>query len=173
MIIGLAAGLAWFAIVFLIHFIVLWTAEPSARPRIGQMVFLFGFIGILLSLMILFEYFDRLPVSKSAIAFSALGGVLVYGALLTLYLPFYYSIVASLSLQTIILLSEQANGALPIMRLRQRFVSCQLVTQRLRTLARNGFVVERKNGYSLTVKGRRVAETFLFFKTFWRLGAGG
>ena len=54
--IGLAAGLGWFAIVFLIHLIVLWTTVPSVRPRISQIVFLFGIIGVLSSVVILFSY---------------------------------------------------------------------------------------------------------------------
>ena len=121
--IGLAAGLGWFAIVFLIHLIVLWTTVPSVRPRISQMVFLFGIIGVLSSVVLLFSCFGKSSVSNETLIFSALGGLLVYGGLLTLYLPFYYSIVASLSLQTIILLNEQTNAALPIIRLRQRFSS--------------------------------------------------
>ena len=170
--IGLAAGLGWFAIVFLIHLIVLWTTVPSVRPRISQIVFLFGIIGVLSSVVILFSYFGS-SVSNEALMFSALGGILVYGGMLTLYLPFYYSIVASLSLQTIILLNEKANAAIPIIKLRQRFSSRQFVLQRLATMTRNGFLVERNNSYCLTDKGRRVATAFLFFKRLWRLGAGG
>lgn len=171
MTIGLAAGFAWFVIVFVSHFIVIWTTTPSVRARVGQAIFLFGFIGVLLSLVPL--YFGQSPISKGAFAFAVLTGLLIYGALLTLYQPFYYSIVASLSLQTIILLSQQANGTLPITQLRERFASRQLVTQRLATMARNGFIVETGNGYSLTGKGRRVARFFLFFKNLWRLGPGG
>jgi hypothetical protein len=170
--IGLAAGLGWFAIVFVIHLIVLWTTVPSVRPRISQMVFLFGIIGVLSSVVLVFSYLGT-SASNEALMFSALGGILVYGGMLTLYLPFYYSIVASLSLQTIILLNEQANATLPIIRLRQRFSSRHFVAQRLETMTRNGFLVERKDGYCLTTKGRRVATTFLFFKRLWRLGAGG
>ena len=125
--IGLAAGLGWFAIVFLIHLIVLWTTVPSVRPRISQMVFLFGIIGVLSSVVLLFSYLGKSSVSNEALIFSALGGILVYGGMLTLYLPFYYSIVASLSLQTIILLNEQANATLPIIRLQQRFSSRHFV----------------------------------------------
>ena len=105
--------------------------------------------------------------------FSALGGILVYGGILTLYLPFYYSIVASLSLQTIILLNEQARRHIANHEITTAIFSRQFVAQRLATMTRNGFLVERKNGYCLTAKGRRVATTFLFFKRLWRLGAGG
>ena len=170
--IGLAVGLGWFAIVFLIHLVVLWTTVPSVRPRISQMVFLFGIIGVLSSVVLLFSYLGKSSVSNEALMFSALGGILVYGGMLTLYLPFYYSIVASLSLQTIILL-QQANATLPIIRLQQRFSSRHFVVQRLATMTRNGFLVERKGEHCLTAKGRRVATTFLFFKRLWRLGAGG
>src|ERR1700741_2688687 len=130
-------------------------------------------IGVLSSVVLLLSYFSKSTTSNEALVFSALGGILVYGGMLTLYLPFYYSIVASLSLQTIILLNEQANATLPIIGLRQRFSSRHFVAQRLETMTRNGFLVETKDGYCLTTKGRRVATTFLFFKRLWRLGAGG
>jgi hypothetical protein len=137
------------------------------------MVFFFGIIGVLSSVVLLFSYLGKSSVSNEALIFSALGGILVYGGMLTLYLPFYYSIVASLSLQSIILLNEQANATLPIVRLHQRFSSRHFVVQRLATMTRNGFLFEREDGYCLTAKGRRVATTFLFFKRLWRLGAGG
>jgi hypothetical protein len=137
------------------------------------MVFLFGIIGVLSSVVLMFSYLGKSSVSNEALMFSALGGILVYGGMLTLYLPFYYSIVASLSLQTIILLNGQPNGTLPIIRLQQRFSSRDFVLQRLATMTRNGFLVERQGEHCLTAKGRRVATTFLFFKRLWRLGAGG
>ena len=173
MAVGLAAGVAWFAIVFLVHFIVLWTMPPSARPRLAQFVFLFGFIGLLLSLVLLTTLFNNPSVSNGGLAFSALGASLVYGGLLTLYLPFYYSVAASLSLQTLILLSKQPTGALPAAILRKRFASRHLISERLATMSSNGFLDEREDGYSLTDKGRRTAKVFLLFKTLWRLGAGG
>ena len=52
---GLATGLVWFAVVFLIHLVVLWTTPPIRRARIAQMVFLFGFVGLLSSLAAFFN----------------------------------------------------------------------------------------------------------------------
>ena len=75
------------------------------------MVFLFGFVGLLSSLA---AFFNNSSFVSGALAFSALAAILVYGGLLMLYLPFYYSVAASLSLQTLILLSKQANGSLPV-----------------------------------------------------------
>ena len=164
--IGIATGLGWFAAAIVSHFIVLWTKAPSVRPRISQLIFFSGAAGTLLTLILLSPDLYKL-------AYCALAAILTYGALLTLYLPFYYSIVASLSLQTIILLSDQTNGQLPIENLRHKFSSYELVAQRLATMANNGFVLERDRRYSLTAKGRRIARIFLFFKNFWRLGAGG
>jgi len=173
MIIGIFTGLIWFALVLLAHLAVLWIAPPSDRARLGQLVFLFGFVAVVASSATLATYFDEPSSSKSLIAYSALAGVLAYGAPLTLYLPFYYSIVASLSLQTIILMNRQSDRSLPIAKLRRRFASRQFVAQRLATMARNRFVVAGQDSYSLTIKGRRVAQTFLFFKDLWHLGAGG
>ena len=167
---GLATGLVWFAVVFLIHLVVLWTTSPIRRARIAQMVFLFGLVGLLSSLA---AFFNNSSFVSGALAFSALAAILVYGGLLMLYLPFYYSVAASLSLQTLILLSKQANGSLPVTALQYRFASRQLVAQRLATMGANRFLIERDRTYYLTDKGRRTARIFLFFKTLWRLGAGG
>ena len=172
MAIGLAAGVAWFAVVFVVHMIVLWTTPPSARPRWGQMVFLSGLVGLLASLWPLETLFGA-SITSSALVFSAMAGVLTYGALLALYLPFYYTVVASHSLRTIVLLSEQGTNAMSIADLRRRFASPALVAQRFTTMASNRFLVEHNNGYSLTAKGRRVARIFLLVKELWRLGAGG
>ena len=166
--VGIAVGLAWLAVIVLAHFIVLWTTAPSVRPRISQTVFFIGIVGILLTLVLL-----SAEVSKTALAFYALAAMLTYGALLVLYLPFYYSVVASLSLQSLIMLNKQPDDSLPITELRERFASIQLVKKRMATMAANGFVTQHGNAYVLSAKGRFFASTFLWIKTFWKLGPGG
>jgi hypothetical protein len=88
-------------------------------------------------------------------------------------MPFYYVIVASLSVRTLVILSQEAAGALPRWILEHEFASLGLVENRLGTLTQNGFLAARGERYSLTPKGRRLAAIFAWFKQFWRLGPGG
>ena len=171
--IGIAVGVAWFGAIIIAHLTVLWTTESSVRPRISQIVFLVGVIGILLTLILLSVGLGKASVSNTALVFWALAAILTYGALLALYLPLYYSIVASLSLQSLILLSKEPRGSLPIAELRQYFASLPLVEKRLATMATNGFLIKQGDAYVLSAKGRSTAIIFSWIKTFWRLGPGG
>lgn len=171
--IGIAVGLAWFVVIIIAHLTVLWTTEPSVRPRISQIAFFIGIVGILLTLILFSADLGKGFVSNTALVFWALAAILTYGALLALYLPFYYSIVASLSLQSLILLSKQPRGSLPIAELRQYFASLPLVEKRLATMATNGFLIKQGDAYVLSAKGRSTAIIFSWVKTFWRLGPGG
>jgi hypothetical protein len=57
--------------------------------------------------------------------------------------------------------------------LSEEFVSRRLVGQRLATMATNGFLIHRGDGYALSPKGRLTATAFSWIKRFWGLGAGG
>lgn len=103
----------------------------------------------------------------------ALCGALVYAGLFVLYMPIYYVVAASLSVATIVLLSQKPDGALPLPVLQDTFASRRLVEQRLQTMVGNGFLQAAPAGYGLTAKGRRVARFFDCVKRIWKLGAGG
>jgi predicted transcriptional regulator len=88
-------------------------------------------------------------------------------------MPFYYTVVASLSVRTMIMLLRRSGGRMPIAELREEFVSRRLLGERLVTMATNGFLVARSDVYALSPKGRSVAMAFSALKRLWRLGAGG
>ena len=171
--IGLAAGLGWFAIVF---------SNPSdcaldygtfrAPPHKPDGFSLRNNWCSIERCAPVFMFRQIVSFERNVDIFSIgrPSGVRWTAYALSSFLLFHRSFT---SLQTIILLNEQANAALPIIRLRQRFSSRRFLVQRLATMTRNGFLVEGRNGYCLTAKGRRVASTFLFVKRLWHLGAGG
>jgi hypothetical protein len=108
-----------------------------------------------------------------AFASSVLGAVLLYSSLFVLYMPFYYVVVASLSVQTLVLAGRQPGRAMSLRALEEKFASSQLVEQRLRTMAENKLSRATQEGYALTARGRLVARAFDFLKGFWKLGPGG
>jgi transposase len=71
------------------------------------------------------------------------------------------------------LAGDTAGARMPVAELREQFVSRRLVGQRLATMATNGFLIDRGDGYALSAKGRATAAIFSWVKQFWRLGSGG
>jgi hypothetical protein len=65
------------------------------------------------------------------------------------------------------------SARMQVVELREEFVSRRLVGQRLATMATNGFLIDRDDGYALSPKGRLTATVFSWIKKFWKLGAGG
>src|SRR6266511_2946562 len=72
-------------------------------------------------------------------------------------MPFYYTVMASLSVRTMVMLHRRPGDCIPIADLREYFVSRALVGQRLVTMATNGFLQPCGNDYALSPKGRRTA----------------
>jgi hypothetical protein len=100
-------------------------------------------------------------------------GFLAMGCLFILYMPFYYTIVASLSIQTLICLEESPRKSLTILELRERFASRDIVAGRLKIMARNGYLDATPSGYCVTPKARAMSGIFGFLKELWKLGPGG
>jgi hypothetical protein len=169
---GIIAGSVWFALFLLGNAMILRLAPPAATARANQWVFIAGLVGIPVSLA-LTAIVQAPPLPPEELAAAALCGVLLFGGLFVLYMPFYYVVMTSLSVRMAVLLSRQPGGALPLQALQDRFASRQLVGQRLQTMVDNGFLRPTPQGYALTDKGRAIAQLFDFFKRFWNLGSGG
>jgi hypothetical protein len=88
-------------------------------------------------------------------------------------MPFYYTVVASLSVRTMVMVHPRPDARMPVAELLEKFVSRRLVGQRLVTMATNGFLIPRGDAYALSPKGRLTAAMFSGIKKLWRLGAGG
>ena len=173
MILGILVGFLWFALFFVAHLAVIRWADLEARARMIQRLFLAGLAGVVIGLWPMAAVAQGSPLAHGGLIMGVLCGVLSYGGLFVLYIPFYYTVVASLSVRTMIMVHRRSDCQMPIADLREEFVSRRLVGQRLATMVTNGFLVDRGDGYVLSPKGRATAEVFSRIKRFWRLGVGG
>ena len=171
MILGLLAGLLWFALFFATHLVVIRWAHSESKARINQRLFFAGLAGIAISLWATTAVLQG--AARGVLIMAIICGVLVYIGFFVLYMPFYYTVVASLSVRTMVLILRQPTGRMQVAELREVFVSRRLVGERLATMVTNGFLIGRGEGYALSQKGRLTATVFSWIKRFWRLGAGG
>jgi hypothetical protein len=173
MILGLLAGLLWFALFLVAHVAVFRWAPLESRARINQRLFVAGLAGIAIGLWPAVAPLQGSVLAQGGLIMAVLWGVLGYAGLFVLYMPFYYTVVASLSVRTVIMLHEGPRHRIPIAELHEEFASRRLVGRRLATMTANGFLTDQVSGYALTSKGRSIATIFSWIKSFWRLGAGG
>jgi hypothetical protein len=173
MILGLLAGLLWFAVFFAAHLVVIRWARSESKARINQRVFVAGLAGIAISLWPATAVLHDSAFGRGDVIMAAICGILVYTGLFVLYMPFYYTVMASLSVRTMVMMYRRSGARMPAAELREEFVSRRLVGQRLATMAVNGFLVPRGDAYALSPKGRFTAAMFSWVKKLWRLGAGG
>jgi hypothetical protein len=173
MILGLPAGLLWFALFFAAHLAVIRWARSQSKARINQRVFLAGLAGIAISLWPASAVLHGFALARGGWIMAVICGILVYVGLFVLYMPFYYTVVASLSIRTMVMVHGRPGTRMPVAELREEFVSKRLVAQRLATMATNGFLINRGDGYALSPKGRLTATVFSWIKRLWKLGAGG
>jgi hypothetical protein len=92
--------------------------------------------------------------------------------LFALYVPALYTVLTSLSVQTMMLLRRR-GGAMPEAELYDRFASRKIMEQRLATLFASGYVAPEGPYYQLTPRGRAIAKFFRPVKILWNLGPGG
>jgi hypothetical protein len=173
MILGLLAGLLWFALFFAAHLAVIRWARPELKASIAQRLFLAGLAGIAISLWSATAGLQGSPLAHGGLIMAILWGILTYVGLFVLYMPFYYTVVASLSVRTMVMVHPRPDARMPVAELLEKFVSRRLVGQRLVTMATNGFLIPRGDAYALSPKGRLTAAMFSGIKKLWRLGAGG
>jgi len=173
MIVGLLAGLLWFALFFAAHLAVICWARSEIKARINQRLLLAGLAGIAISLWPASAVLHGSALAHGGLIMAILCGSLTYVGLFVLYMPFYYTVVASLSVRTMVMLHRRLGARMPIAEVREEFVSRGLVGQRLATMATNGFLMDKGDGYALSSKGRLTSMIFSWVKQFWRLGSGG
>jgi hypothetical protein len=102
----------------------------------------------------------------------ALWGCLTFLCLYVLYMPFYFVVMTSLSVESLIML-DKAGGRMDVSRLQDRFTSQAFAADRFATMRRNGMLRQTPDGHAVTDKGRQTIWPFLYIKSLWRLGAGG
>jgi hypothetical protein len=89
-----------------------------------------------------------------------------------LYMPLYYTITTSVSIQTMIAI-DAAGGGCSLSDLKSATVYDQLLRGRLESMVAAGNLVRDGRAYQLSRKGRLIARIFSTLKALWRLGPGG
>ena len=173
LLIGSLAGGVWFPLFVAAH--VGTFATRSVRNRSGTILLLFGaaFLGALVSaaLVPVDVVLGSAPTSHRVQALLAAGLVMACG--FVLYMPFYYTIVTSLSVQTVITIDEAPGHRLPLDALASPKVYDRIVRGRLDSMVQAGNLVRDGERFCATAKGRRTAGAFAMLKSIWKLGPGG
>jgi hypothetical protein len=92
MILGLLAGLLWFALFFAAHLAVIRWARAEIKARINQRLFLAGLAGIAISLWPATAVVQGSALAHGGLIMAVICGILSYVGLFVLYMPFYYTV---------------------------------------------------------------------------------
>jgi hypothetical protein len=164
--VGLAAATAWFVVFFFLHIGGLRAGFENARWL------LISYAACLLGTLVTAILLTAWHHGMQAVILSATLTALTSACLFALYVPALYTVLTSLSVQTMMLLRRR-GGALPEAELYDRFASRKIMEQRLATLLGSGYVAPHGASYRLTPRGRTVAKIFRSVKILWNLGPGG
>jgi len=166
---GIVSGAIWFSVFLAVHIIWFHMIYVERRARFIMVTYaccLTGNVGTVFAA-------DTGAMSVAQMALRIFYGSLVMGCLFVLYMPFFYTIATSLSVQTLVCLEESPKRALNLGALQQRFASPAIVAGRLDVMVTSGYLTVRAGTYSVTSKGRAIAKFFGYLKEIWRLGPGG
>jgi hypothetical protein len=164
--IGLAAAAAWFLVFFFAHVGGLRAGFENARWLLIS--YAACFLGALVTAILLTGWHHGVLAVTLAAMMAALTGACLFA----LYVPALYTVLTSLSVQTMMLLRRR-GGALPEAELYDRFANRKIMKQRLATLLASGYVAPKGPSYQLTRRGRAIAKFFRPVKILWNLGPGG
>ena len=164
--IGLMAGAAWFAVFVASH------VAGLRRGHHGAGYFVRSYAAAGLGLIFTLCALGFRSGSAPALVLSLTHGCLSYACLFVLYVPFFYSLTTSLSVETLISLLQR-GGQTEERVLYRRFASLDFAQDRVDTLHRSGYLSLGNGSYRPTGRGRAAAGLFAAIKSLWRLGPGG
>ena len=164
--VALAAAAAWFLVFFFVHIGGVRAGFENARWLLIS--YAACFLGSLVTAIAVTAWHHGIR----AVSLAAMMAALTSACLFALYVPALYTVLTSLSVQTMMLLRHR-GGALPEAELYDRFASRKIMEQRLATLLASGYVAPKGPSYQLTPRGRAIAKFFRSVKILWNLGPGG
>lgn len=173
MLLGLVSGAGWFSAFLIAHVATFHFVRLRNRFQCIARLFLAAAVGHLATIVVMQQFAGALGDAFRGPVLSFFAGLLAMLCLFVLYMPFYFTIAASLSVQSLILIARSPGWTLPIAALRERFASRAVLEQRLAAMVANGYLVREGDGFRPTSKGRLVGRSFHAIKRLWRLGAGG
>jgi len=160
-----AAAAAWFLVFLFVHIGGLRAGFENARWLLIS--YAACFLGTLVTAILTAWHHG-----VQAVVLAAMMAALTSTCLFALYVPALYTVLTSLSVQTMMLLRRR-GGALPEAELYDRFASRKIMEQRLATLLGSGYIATDGPSYRLTPHGRAIAKFFRRIKILWNLGPGG
>jgi len=175
MLAGVTSGLIWFMFFMIAHVVAFRVKPNQDRSKTIFRILVLAFLGHCVSILsIRFLRDDWLLWASYSATLSVIAGCLVIACLFILYMPFYYTVDTSLSVETLAMLSQKGAGRLPIAEVKTRFTSDKFLLDRLGTMCRNGYLRRVEDGsYILLTRGRKIARFMLKVKDLLRLGSGG
>lgn len=175
MLAGVTSGVIWFMFFMIAHVAAFRVMPNQDRSKTILRILVLAFLGHCVSILsIRFLRDDWLILASSSATLSIVAGCLVIACLFVLYMPFYYTVDTSLSVETLAMLSLKGAGRLPITEVKVRFTSDKFLLDRLETMCRNGYLLRTEDGtYMLLARGRKIASLMLKVKELLKLGAGG
>ena len=157
---ALGSALAWVAAALVAHIVIFHLVRIERRAR--TLVALFGAAAV-----------GHLATALASVdGWRAGYGLLLIACAFICYMPFFYTVAASQSVQMLIALDAAPDG-LPADELRRMYAVEAVFAGRLETLVGAGYLQGASDGYALAPKGRLVARSFQVVKTAWNLGPGG
>ena len=173
MILGSYIGLGIFLIFLFGHWILLtiYCLRNTGRSYLIKQCLLVSLIAI--SSIIYLLYLNKLIITEF-LFLPIIFSYLTFFCLYVLYMPFFYTISASLSVQTLILLLRNESSSASLIFLRSKFASHDLINGRLNIMKKNNFLSLDIDGfYHLKIKGQITSYFFNWLKIIWKLLPGG
>ncbi len=163
--IALAAAAVWFLFFMVLHIGGLRAGLENARWLFkSYAVALLGTFFTVIAMTVGFH--DALMTMLATMV-----ALLASACLLALYIPALYTVLTSLSVETMMFLRRR--GVTAEAELYDRFAGRRTMEQRLATLLGNGYIATDGSCFWLTPRGRVIARTFAYMKDFWKLGPSG
>ena len=164
--VALTAAATWFVVFVFVHIGGVRARFENARWLLIS--YAACFLGAVVTATLLTAWHHGMQ----AVILATMMAILTSACLFALYVPALYTVLTSLSVQTMMLLRHR-GGALPEAELYDRFASRKIMEQRLATLLASGYVAPDGPSYRLTPRGRAIAKFFRPIKILWNLGPGG
>ena len=163
---AVVAAAAWF-IAFVLAHVLGWRA---GRGQAGWLLLTYAgsLVGMLVTVAsVTLGSHGLLPTILAAAL-----AILINACLFVVYVPAVYTVLTSLSVQTMLVLRRR-GGSMPERELYDRFAGRAILQDRLATLVAGGYLVPDGTRFRLTPRGRSLARAFAFVKALWKLGPGG
>jgi len=166
---GSIAALLSFAAFVLLHIVVAHVGKPTSPFRMITRLYAISWaagVGMAVAA-------DTLGNSPQERLLAVLTAAMVSMALFVLYMPFYYTFAASLTLQTVLTLDRAGEDGVRLSDLYAAYASDQTLLARMDSMVASGNLVRAGLAYRLTRRGRLLACVFRVVKDLWQLGPGG